>query len=124
MIDAGAHRMYESRTEAVISSRQFRFRLMRHGLAACLLLIASILFGVLGHLYFEPHIPLHDAIFNATLLLGGVGPVILPESIGGKLFFAAYGLYVGLVFVASIGLILAPIAHRLLHRFHFDDADE
>ena len=116
--------MYESRTEAVISSRQFRFRLMRHGLAACLLLIASSLFGVLGHLYFEPHIPLHDAIFNATLLLGGVGPVILPESIGGKLFFAAYGLYVGLVFVASIGLILAPIAHRLLHRFHFDDADD
>ncbi|MNG37018.1 hypothetical protein D3C84_1242390 [compost metagenome] len=50
--------------------------------------------------------------------------MILPESIGGKLFFAAYGLYVGLVFVASIGLILAPIAHRLLHRFHFDDADE
>ncbi|WP_191833619.1 hypothetical protein [Pseudomonas fluorescens] len=116
--------MYESRTEALISSRQFRFRLMRHGLAACLLLIASILFGVLGHLYFEPHIPLHDAIFNATLLLGGVGPVILPASIGGKLFFAAYGLYVGLVFVASIGLILAPIAHRLLHRFHFDDADD
>lgn len=116
--------MYESRTEAVISPRQFRFRLLRHALAACLLLIASILFGVVGHLYFEPHIPLHDAIFNATLLLGGVGPVILPESIGGKLFFAGYGLYVGLVFVASIGLILAPVAHRLLHRFHFDESDD
>ncbi|MFQ6573227.1 hypothetical protein [Pseudomonas sp. UM16] len=116
--------MYESKAEAVISTRQFRFRLLRHGLAACLLLIVSILFGVFGHLYFEPHIPLHDAIFNATLLLGGVGPVILPDSVGGKLFFAAYGLYVGLVFVATIGLIFAPIAHRLLHRFHFDDGDD
>lgn len=116
--------MYESRTEAVISPRQFHLRLLRHGLAASLLLIGSILFGVLGHLYFEPHVPLHDAIFNATLLLGGVGPVILPESMGGKLFLAAYGLYVGLVFVATIGLILAPVAHRILHRFHFDDSDD
>ncbi|MFK8329642.1 hypothetical protein M2D63_006450 [Pseudomonas sp. BJa5] len=116
--------MYESRTEAVISPRQFRYRLMWHGLGAGLLLVGSILFGVLGHLYFEPHIPLHDAIFNATLLLGGVGPVILPESVGGKLFFAGYGLYVGLVFVASIGLILAPVAHRVLHRFHFDDGGD
>ena len=93
-------------------------------LAACLLLFLSILFGVLGHLYFEPHIPLHDAVFNATLLLGGVGPVLLPESIGGKLFFAGYGLYVGLVFVASIGFVLAPIAHRVVHRFHFDESDD
>ncbi|CAM3668250.1 hypothetical protein ABE525_04820 [Pseudomonas wadenswilerensis] len=116
--------MYESRTDPVISSRQFSYRMMRHGLAACLMLIGSILFGVLGHLYFEPDVPWHDAVFNATLLLGGVGPVILPESIGGKLFFAGYGLYVGLVFVATIGLILAPVAHRLLHRFHFDDADD
>ncbi|MEF9899267.1 MAG: hypothetical protein RR736_12515 [Pseudomonas sp.] len=116
--------MYESKTEALISPRQFRFRLLRHGLAACVLLVASVLFGVLGHWYFEPHIPLHDAIFNATLLLGGVGPVILPQTMGGKLFFALYGLYVGLVFVASIGLILTPIAHRILHRFHFDDSDD
>ncbi|MDD2060628.1 superinfection exclusion B family protein [Pseudomonas sp. GD03860] len=116
--------MYESKNDAVISPRQFRWRLMWHAVAACLLLIGSVLLGVVGHLYFEPHIPLHDAIFNATLLLGGVGPVILPQSIGGKLFFAGYGLYVGLVFVATIGLIFAPIAHRLLHRFHFDDSDD
>jgi hypothetical protein len=47
--------------------------------------------------------------------------VDLPETPGGKLFFAVYGLYVGLVFVASIGLILAPVAHRLLHRFHCEE---
>lgn len=116
--------MYESKTDAVITTRQFGFRLMRHGLAACLLLFGSMLFGALGHLYFEPEVSWHDAVFNATLLLGGVGPVIVPETIGGKLFFAAYGLYVGLVFVASIGLILTPIAHRVMHRFHFDDADD
>lgn len=44
----------------------------------------------------------------------------MPVSSGGKLFFASFGLYSNLVFIASIGLILAPIAHRLLHRFHCD----
>lgn len=113
--------MYESKTEAVVSTGQFRSRLLLHAVGAALLLLGSILIGVAGHLHFEPGVKWYDAAFNATLLVGGMGPVALPETPGGKLFFAVYGLYVGLVFVASIGLILAPLAHRLLHRFHCDD---
>lgn len=112
--------MYESKNEAVISAAAFRSRLLLHALGAVLLLVGSILIGVAGHLYFESGVQWYDAAFNATLLTGGMGPVTLPETQGGKLFFAVYGLYVGLVFVASIGLILAPVAHRLLHRFHCD----
>ena len=112
--------MYESKTEEVISTGQFRSRLLLHALGAVLLLLGSILIGVVGHLHFEEGVAWYDAAFNATLLLGGMGPVDLPQTPGGKLFFAVYGLYVGLVFVASIGLILAPVAHRLLHRFHCD----
>ncbi|WP_175652070.1 hypothetical protein [Pseudomonas sp. Marseille-P9899] len=113
--------MYESKNDAVISADQFRSRLLLHALCAGLLVVGSILIGVTGHLYFEEGVKWYDAAFNATLLLGGMGPVDLPETPGGKVFFAVYGLYVGLVFVASIGLILAPVAHRLLHRFHCDD---
>lgn len=112
--------MYESKNDAVLSSEAFRSRLLLHAVGAALLLVGSILIGVAGHLYFEQGVHWYDAAFNATLLLGGMGPVDLPETPGGKLFFAVYGLYVGLVFVASIGLILAPVAHRLLHRFHCD----
>ncbi|MGE8407225.1 MAG: hypothetical protein ACN6QH_09315 [Pseudomonas sp.] len=113
--------MYESKNEAVISAEQFRSRLLLHALGASALLVLSIVLGVAGHLYFEDGVKWYDAAFNATLLLGGMGPVDLPETPGGKLFFAVYGLYVGLVFVASIGLILAPVAHRLMHRFHCEE---
>ena len=112
--------MYESKTEEVISTGQFRSRLLLHALGAVLLLLGAILIGVVGHLHFEEGVAWYDAAFNATLLLGGMGPVDLPQTPGGKLFFAVYGLYVGLMFVACIGLILAPVAHRLLHRFHCD----
>jgi tetrahydromethanopterin S-methyltransferase subunit B len=50
-----------------------------------------------------------------------MGFYLMPESVGGKVFFAAYGLFVGLVFVTTLGIILAPVAHRLLHKFHLDD---
>ncbi len=110
--------MYESRTEAVIPADQFRSRLLLHFFGALLLLLGSVLLGVAGHLYFEEGVTWYDAVFNASLLLGGIGPLSLPETVGGKLFFSFYGLYVGLVFVASIGLILAPVAHRVMHRFH------
>ena len=67
--------MYESKNEEVISTEQFRSRLMLHALGAGLLLLGSILIGVAGHLYFEEGVKWYDAAFNATLLLGGMGPV-------------------------------------------------
>ena len=36
----------------------------------------------------------------------------------GKLFPGFYALYAGLVFIVSAALILTPVLHRLLHRFH------
>ncbi|UVJ44865.1 hypothetical protein NVV94_04570 [Pseudomonas sp. LS1212] len=113
--------MYESKNQPVLTRRQFIYRLFLHSLTACLLIGGSVALGAGGHLYFEEGVSWHDAVFNATLMLGGIGPISLPQSVAGKLFFAGYGLYAGLVFVTSIGLILAPVVHRILHRFHCDE---
>jgi hypothetical protein len=51
------------------------------------------------------------------MLLGGMGPVNLPANWGGKLFAGLYALYCGLVVIAATGVLLAPVAHRILHRF-------
>ena len=54
------------------------------------------------------------------MLLGGMGPVDPPRTDGGKVFAGVYALYAGLVFIAVAGLLVAPIAHRLLHKFHWE----
>jgi hypothetical protein len=62
-----------------------------------------------------------DAFLNASMLLGGMGPVNMPITDDGQLFAGLYALYCGLAVILVAGIILAPIAHRILHRFHMDD---
>lgn len=112
--------MYESKNQPPLSRLLFLRRLFLHALAALVLVLGSILLGIGGHLYFEEGVTWHDALYNAAMMLGGIGPLSMPVTSGGKLFFASYGLYSNLVFIAAIGLILAPMAHRLLHKFHCD----
>ncbi|HPU54569.1 MAG TPA: hypothetical protein PK359_23635, partial [Burkholderiaceae bacterium] len=60
-----------------------------------------------------------DAFLNAAMLLGGMGPVDAPRTDGGKVFAGLYALYAGLVFLVAVSLVLTPILHRLMHRFHW-----
>lgn len=112
--------MYESKTQSLLPLRLFAHRLLMHGLYAALVMAVTIVVGVVAHVWFEP-VSWHDALLNTALIVGGIGPYIVPQSIGGKLFLAAYGMFVGLVFVATMGIILAPLAHRIMHKLHLDD---
>lgn len=114
--------MYETKNQPLLPARHFTRRMLMHLLYALLLMLATVLIGVLAHLWLEP-ITWHDAVLNTALIVGGIGPYIVPESIAGKVFLAAYGMFIGLVFVATLGLILAPLAHRIIHKFHLDDED-
>ncbi|MBP8172777.1 MAG: hypothetical protein KAY06_02025 [Aeromonadaceae bacterium] len=114
--------MYESRVEPLLSRTRFLLRMAHHALAVLGLLLFSLLLGMLGYLCFKP-VSWHEALLDATLLLGGIGPLHMPQSVGGKIFIGLYGLYIALVFVAAAGLMLAPVAHRLLHKFHYDEVD-
>jgi hypothetical protein len=61
-----------------------------------------------------------DAFLNSAMLLGGMGPVTTPLTQAGKLFAGLYALYCGLAVLVVAGIVLAPVAHRLIHRFHLD----
>jgi hypothetical protein len=63
-----------------------------------------------------------DAFLNASMLLGGMGPVNGPVNWGGKLFAGDYALYCGFVVLVVAGLLLAPVLHRVLHRLHAERA--
>jgi hypothetical protein len=98
----------------------FVWRVVRHFAAASVVVIGSLLVGMSGYAYFEG-LAWRDAFLNAAMLLGGMGPVEAPRTPGGKLFAGLYALYAGLAFLVITGIVLAPIAHRLLHRFHWED---
>jgi hypothetical protein len=72
-----------------------------------------------GYTYFE-HLPWRDAFLNSAMLMGGMGPVDTPRTDGGKLFAGVYALYAGLVLLVGAGLIFAPVVHRVMHKFHWE----
>lgn len=85
-----------------------------------LLVTGSMIAGTIGYRYFEG-LPWRDAFLHAAVLLGGMGLVQIPQTPGGKVFAGVFALYAGVAFVAAIGIVLAPVVHRVLHRFHWDD---
>ena len=111
--------MYESKKHPPVGRTQFLMRMVNHLLAALSLLFFSLLLGISGYLIFE-HLSLTDAFLNASMLLGGMGPVNMPVTSWGKIFAGFYALYSGLVFIVSAALIFTPVLHRVLHRFHWD----
>ncbi|GAB3491876.1 hypothetical protein GCM10027399_10150 [Curvibacter fontanus] len=111
--------MYESRKEAPLPHAGFVGRLFLHLFWVLALLALSLLAGMAGYVYFE-QLPALDAFLNAAMLLGGMGPVHLPITTGGKLFAGCYALYAGLVFIVTAALLFTPILHRLLHKFHWE----
>ena len=63
-----------------------------------------------------------DAFHQSALLLSGMGPVVDIKSTAGKIFDGFYALFCGVILLASTGLMFAPVIHRILHRFHLEDA--
>jgi hypothetical protein len=114
--------MYEHRSVRPLPRPKFVRRVATHFVAAAGVVAFSLLVGTWGYMYFEA-LPWRDAFENAAMLLGGEGPVNIPHTDGGKVFAACYALYSGLVFLVVAGLLLAPIAHRLLHLLHWEPAE-
>jgi len=93
--------------------------MVRSGGIAFAFIVISLVIGMAGYHLFEG-LAWIDAFLNASMLLGGMGPVNSPVTNGGKVFAGFYALYCGLAVIFSTGVILAPVAHRILHRFHME----
>ena len=111
--------MYEQRSTPPLSRRLFARRFALHFVASQLLVLFSLAVGMSGYMYFE-HLPWRDAFVNTAMLLGGMGPVDSLKTNGGKVFAGLFALYSGLVFLVVAATLLAPVVHRILHRFHWE----
>ena len=115
--------MYERRHERLLTRAEFAFRIVRHALLATGVVIVALAAGVLGYRVTET-MPWIDALLNASMILGGMGPVTTLNTTGGKLFASFYAIFSGLVFIGVMGIMLGPFVHRLFHRFHWDVPDD
>ncbi len=119
MKDAGTWPAYETKKQPPLGHSRFVRRMLNHLAIALLLAFVSIVLGMAGYMLFE-HLSMTDAFLNSAMLLGGMGPVNTPATEAGKLFAGFYALYAGLIFIATAALILTPLIHRVIHKFHWD----
>ncbi len=111
--------MYEHFRQPPLTHRQFVRRLAQHGGYAGLLVIGSVLIGTFGYRLLADQSWI-DSFLNTCMLLGGMGPVGDLPTNSGKIFAALFALYAGLVFIATTVIMFTPVAHRILHKFHWD----
>lgn len=115
---------FERRTQPLLDRSAFARRLAASCGVAALLIGLSLLAGMCGYRYFEG-MSWVDAFVNAAMILSGMGPLTALRTTSGKVFAGLYALYSGLALILATGLILAPVVHRVLHRFHVDsDGDD
>jgi hypothetical protein len=115
--------MYERKEEPLASPETFVRRLALNGLIGTLLLAFSLVIGMLGYHFLE-NLSWIDSLLNASMILGGMGPVNALQTNAGKLFASFYALYSGIVLLASVGVLAAPVFHRFMHRFHLELEDD
>ena len=113
--------MYEHHKQPLASHRIFYFRLIYNIFLALIVMAVCLAIGVIGYHYTE-YIGWLDSIHQSAMILGGMGPIITEfHTNAGKIFSSAYALFCGVIFITNVGIILAPVAHRLFHRLHVED---
>ncbi len=111
--------VYERHHEKLAPRAVFLRRVARSSLLSLAVVFGALSLGVCGYRFIEG-LPLVDALLNASMILGGMGPVAELRTTAGKLFASFYALFSGLVFITVSGLLLAPVVHRFLHKFHLE----
>jgi hypothetical protein len=113
---------FENRNQPLLSKVKFIGRMVRHVLFGVFLILFSLGIGMLGYHFFEGLTWL-DALLNASMILGGLGPGDSGATAGGKIFASIYALFSGVLFLVAAGVMVAPVVHRILHRLHMDSED-
>jgi hypothetical protein len=111
--------MYEHKSAKLLPRKQFYKRVAYNGGLSFLIVIVSLGIGVLGYHIFE-NFNWTDSLLNASMILGGMGPVNEVKTEAGKIFASIYALFSGVIFLVIVGVLFTPIYHRFIHKFHLE----
>ena len=88
-----------------------------------LITAGGLAIGIVGYAHFEG-MRFTDAFLNAAMILSGMGPAAELKTQTGKIFAGCYAIFSGLIIVIATGFVLAPIFHRVLHKFHVETSKD
>ncbi len=115
--------LFERKTDPVLSRGRFAGRMAGAFGVTLVIVVASLAMGMAGY-HFVGGLSWIDALHNSAMILTGMGPVDPMRTTGGKLFATFYALYSGIAFLSMTAVLLAPIIHRGLHKFHLAEEDQ
>jgi hypothetical protein len=115
--------MFEHKTKPLLPRPAFYARLAWSVAATAAIVAFSLLMGSAGYHYLGG-LPWIDSLLNASMILAGMGPVDTLQSSAAKLFAAFYALYSGIAFLTMVAILMAPLLHRFLHKFHLEVSEE
>ena len=110
--------------KALAPKKIFYKRIWNNAVFATITMGICLLIGVLGYKITIPQFDWYDSLLNASMILSGMGPIIdahIVLSNKAKVFASLYALFSGVAFISTIGLLIAPLAHRFFHRLHLED---
>ncbi len=123
----GRHRAwhhFEHRDEPLAPPKVFRRRLLHSGAVTLSVIAVSLLIGMVGYHTLGGIKRWVDCLYNASMILGGMGPVDDMKTDAAKVFASFYALFSGVMLLASVGILLSPVLHRILHRFHIETDED
>ncbi|MDD1633912.1 MAG: hypothetical protein LUP91_17115 [Methylococcaceae bacterium] len=114
--------MFERKFEKLAPISVFYRRMAASVMMAGILIAVALFIGIIGY-HWLGGFDWVDSLLEASMILGGMGPVNSLTTTEAKMFASGYALFSGLVFIAIMGIVLAPVTHRMLHQFHIDEED-
>ena len=115
--------MTRRRPAPLVPRREFVARLASNAAIATAMVVVSLAIGVVGY-HVTAHLSWIDSLLNASMILTGMGPVDPLPTTTAKLFASAYAIFSGVAFLSIVAVLMAPIVHRFLHRFHLELDDD
>ncbi|MGY8915564.1 MAG: hypothetical protein ACKVJF_10855 [Flavobacteriales bacterium] len=109
--------------KGILPPKEFAKRVLKYTFLALMLLLISMGIGIFGYHYFG-NLDYIDSFYNAFMILTGMGPVNEMKTEGAKLFASFYALFSGVIFLSTVAIFFAPIAHRLMHVLRIEELDE
>ena len=116
--------MSETQKTKLAPAKVYYKRLWKNAIFSTSIMLFCLLIGVLGYKFTIPELDWYDSLLNAAMILSGMGPMINPDIVlskGAKVFASAYALFSGVTFISTIGILIAPIAHRFFYKMHLED---
>ena len=115
--------MFEHKKNSLLPFSLFLRRVVKYFSFTVLLIGLALIIGMFGYHFFAD-LDWINSFYNASMILTGMGPVAEMSSIPAKLFSSLYALFSGIVFLSTIAIFFAPIAHRILHKFHLENENQ